>query len=374
MKFCKNCGQQINEGSRFCRNCGANLPPPVEQPETLQEDRSMASPTLPAMNKCAVCQIVNRMDATFCKSCGNKLSFRVSTVETTSSVQSHQVKNINTPYSHQPAERKPPEPVPGNTFTPKPVAAASPVINIPAPASAHKVYRETKPFPVTILIAGIALLLIVCSCIGYFVFYKPYINERDLPRFYTFAPSVFLRSTPEAGVDYNSLGSIPYGSELVVYENGYEWSKVKWKNNQTNKEVIGYISSNYILYADDFRLLNSIWGDNISKERIATAKCRMALLNYFKDNDLNNWKVYSRHKDAGYTEIAFPNRLVSTNSTFTDFAVIIKNDNSTDRRFLLFYFDQDETPHLAYEEPAPPQGYIKSITRSTNGFTVVYTQ
>ena len=376
MMFCKNCGNQINEGSRFCRNCGASLPPPVVQtvqPEHEWAGRPTPAPIIPTEIKCTQCQTVNRIDAKFCKSCGNNLHDRASATEQQLSVKPQETKTINEMYSQQqPAARQAPAPAYANTAPQKSVAVVPPAAIIPQPV--QKVHKEPKPFPLTLLIAAIALLLIVCSGVGYFVFYKPYVYERDAPRFYTFAPSVFLRASPEAGVDYNTLGSIPYGSEVVVYENGYEWSKVKWKNNQTGKEVKGYISSAYILYADDFKTLNAIWGNSDAKERISTSKCRMALLNYFKANDLEGWKVYGKHRDAGYSTVAFPNRIVKAGSTFTDFAVIIKNDNSIERRLLLFYFDDDETPHLAYEEPAPPIGDIKSVTRSNNGFTVTYTQ
>ena len=35
--FCKNCGQQIIDGSRFCTNCGAKLTPSTAQSETAIE-------------------------------------------------------------------------------------------------------------------------------------------------------------------------------------------------------------------------------------------------------------------------------------------------------------------------------------------------
>jgi hypothetical protein len=222
-----------------------------------------------------------------------------------------------------------------------------------------------KSFPTTLLIVGLALLLVVGGLIGYFAFYMPYITDRDAPRFYTYTNGTILRSSEEAGADYNKIGSIPYGSELIVYNNGSLWSDVKWKNNQTNKALKGYISSALILPAGDFKILNNIWGDTDSKDIILTGKCRLALLNYFKANNLSGWKVYSKLKNSKTNSTYFP-KIVNPNSKFSDFAVIIKNDSTNERRCLLFNFDDDETPHLAYVEQAPPTGDIVSITRDYN--------
>ena len=45
--------------------------------------------------------------------------------------------------------------------------------------------------------------------------------------------------------------------------------------------------------------------------------------------------------------------------------IIIKNINTGDRKLLYFYFDDDETPHLAAEQTAPEYGTIKKITHKT---------
>jgi uncharacterized Zn finger protein (UPF0148 family) len=220
---------------------------------------------------------------------------------------------------------------------------------------------KPKPFPTAVLVVGLALLLVVGGLVGYFQFYKPYAFDRDAERYYTFADNVFLRSSPQAGVDYNKLASLPYGTELIIYEKGYEWSEVKWKNNQKGESMKGYISSDYILSQSDFQILNSIWGDKESKEVINTAKCRIALLNYFKErNYLGSWQVFSKSKDTK-PNTTYYERVTNKNSKFTDFAVIIKNINSGDRKCLLFRFDDDETPYLVYDEDAPVTGDIADI-------------
>lgn len=237
----------------------------------------------------------------------------------------------------------------------------------PVSTPSEKIEEVRKPFPYTVLIVGLVLLLVAGGSIGYFAFYKPYVTDRDAPRFYTFATNVFLRSSQEAGVEYNKLSKVPYGSELIVYNNGNDWSEVKWKDSQTQKAVKGYISSVFILPSEDFKILNGIWGDAESKEIISTSKCRIALLNYFKDNRLSGWKVYSKNKDSKYNTTYYK-RVVNPNSKFTDFAVILKNDYSDERRCLLFSFDDNETPRLVYEEQAPSTGDIISISYNVNPY------
>jgi hypothetical protein len=136
---------------------------------------------------------------------------------------------------------------------------------------------------------------------------------------------------------------------------------VKWKNPETGKSMRGYISSGFILPAEDFQILNGIWGDNESKELINTGKCRIALLNYFKENGYAGaWQVFSKSKNIKPNTTYYA-RIVNKNSKFTDFAAIIKNINTSERKCLLFTFDDDETPSLVYEETAPSTGDILSI-------------
>jgi hypothetical protein len=148
---------------------------------------------------------------------------------------------------------------------------------------------------------------------------------------------------------------------------------VKWKCPQTGESIKGYISSDYILTKSDFAVLNSIWGDNDSKEIINTSKCRIALLNYIKSNGyVNQWQVFSKSKDTKPNTTYF-SRVVSSDSKFTDFAVIIRNVITGDRKCLLFYFNDDETPHLVYEEFAPSTGDIEKIRMSfSNEYSIYY--
>ena len=102
---------------------------------------------------------------------------------------------------------------------------------------------------------------------GYFLWYVPYAKDRDALRTYVLADNVFLRSSPMAGVEYNILEKIPYGSELITYNKNAEWASVKVNG------IEGYMASPYLLTQADFNLLNGVWGDTDSRMCISSSKC-----------------------------------------------------------------------------------------------------
>jgi len=271
-----------------------------------------------------------------------------------------------------------------NTKKNNEIASGTP-INVQPPIAAPvqpKVKKKKSSFPWLILIVALILLLGAGGAIGYFKFYIPYKIDKEAPRYYTFAATnTILRSSQMANVDYNVLGKISYGSELIVYDDSSVWAKVKWN------KIEGYVFSSFILPKRDFYILNGIWGDKDSQDIINTAKCRLALLNYYKTNGYYGvldpqilqsvfnvtsfppdkiWQVFSKTKDSKYNSTFFK-RITNKDSKFTDFAVIIKNPNTQQRKCLLFSFSDDETPHLEYEENAPSTGDIASIDITLSG-------
>lgn len=250
---------------------------------------------------------------------------------------------------------------------------------------------EKKKKNLTPIILSIVLSVVILGIGGLFLYKNvllPNKIDKEAPRYYTFAQSVILRSSKSSGAEFNKICSLPYGTELITYEHGYEWSEVKVcsAGNRDGNDVRGFISSFHIMIKSDFFLLNSIFGDMESKSIIETSKCRRALLNYFKDRNLigrlsldetieyglpmpteeNQWQVFCLPKDMPTNNIYFK-RILRKDSKFTDFAVIIKNINTGARKLLYFTFDEDETPHLAAEYDAPEYGTIKKISLNTKG-------
>ena len=286
-------------------------------------------------------------------------------------------------------EVKGPEPQPEPRQEPKPEPRQEPKQELkPIPGQGWVQEPEKKKSNLTPILLSVALALIILGVGGFFLYNHvivPRQRDKNAPRFYTFAPSVVLRSSKSSGADFNKIFSLPYGTELITYENGSEWSEVKVNSvNADGKKLTGFIASPFILEKKDFFLLNSIFGDTDSKSFIETSKCRRALLNYYKGQDLigrlsaehaaelglpapttdNQWQVYCLPKDVPTNNVYFK-RLLRKDSKFTDFAVIIKNINTGERKLLFFYFDDDETPHLAAEQAAPEYGTIQKITIKT---------
>lgn len=299
-------------------------------------------------------------DANFCTECGQPVVDEPK-VETNPDTSSETPRKEETVHEAQPSPSTP-------TENPQPVTKA------PSSSGGKK------------LVGIIIILLVLAGTVGgYFYYQNIYIPEkidREAPRYYTLADAVVLRSSPSAGADFNKIGSLPYGTELITYEHDKDWSRVKVNTPSASGEKLqGYVASPFILNKTDFFLLNSIFGDTDSQETVYTSKCRLALLNYFKEkqyigkmadamrteagilitpNEHNQWQVFSRPANRKPNTVFFK-RLTNPYSKFTDFAVIIQNTENGERKLLYFRFDDDETPHFVTEQAAPPTGFIKDI-------------
>lgn len=205
----------------------------------------------------------------------------------------------------------------------------------------------------------VILALIAIGYGGYRWWYLPYKIDKEAPRTYVFANNLFLRSSKVADVEYNRVGKIPYGSELITYSNGDGWAEIKVNGQK------GFVASAYLLDYNDFHLLNGVWGNNDAQETIITAKCRLAILDYLKRNNLKSgndgWMIFTKPSDVKPNAVLFP-RLANGYENFTDFAFLLKNNVTNDRKLVVYSFEENETPVLVYEENAPFEGDIKKIT------------
>lgn len=238
----------------------------------------------------------------------------------------------------------------------------------------------------------VLLLLLVCGAGGWWYYDNIYIPEkidREAPRTYPIV-NLNLRSSKMSGSDYNKLTSVPYGGELITYNQDVEWAEVKYVKPDGSEATRGYAASPYLVDKKDFYLLNGIFGDNDSREILATSKVRRALLDYYKENGYvgkispelmnevgltanndNQWQVFFPHGEKKPNEVVFK-RLINPNSKFTDMALIIKNINTGNRKLLYFYFDDDETPHFLGEMDAPREGTLKDVVNSYGKITPIF--
>lgn len=228
--------------------------------------------------------------------------------------------------------------------------------------------KKSATLVVACVVGALALIGIITA---YFTWYVPMAEDRDAPRSYVVANNVFLRSSKVAGVEYNMLSKVPYGSELIVYSSDPEWSEIKVNG------VRGFVATPYLLDGDDFNLLHGLWGSADAREYIESTKCRLALLDYCKRNDLatgnDGWQLYTMQKDVKPNNVLYP-RLTNGYDKFTEFAFILKNNATKERRTAVYSFDEEtERPIFLYEEIAPAEGQIKDIKYKNDKFNVIYT-
>lgn len=217
-------------------------------------------------------------------------------------------------------------------------------------------------------------LIVLASIIAaaYHFWYKDYRIDQTTPRTYVYATNLFLRSSKVADVDDNRLETIPYGAELITYSNENGWAYVKADGQK------GYVSSDYLLNTSDFLLLNSVWGNEEAKEVVSTAKYRLALLDYYKRAGLRGgteWQLYTKALGAKEDNV-FYSRLFNKNSPFVDFAFLLKNNQTGERRFVLYSVDNEtEQPIFCHAMEAPKDAFINDIIcnkRSSNVRMTVY--
>lgn len=258
-------------------------------------------------------------------------------------------------------------PMPARSEVQMPEATSS--IYTPPQAQSPAVPIRKKNNGTVVGIVATAVVLAVLA-VSYFTWYVPYAKDRDALRTYVVATNVFLRSSQVAGVEYNVVNKLPYGSELITYSISDEWAEVK-ANGTT-----GYVASAYLLNQTDFNLLHGVWGNMDARDCIISSKCRLAILDYYKNHALSSgstgWQIYTKQKDQKPNTVFYP-RLYNKSSKFTDFIFIVKN-NATGERTLACYSFEDETerPIFRFDTAAPTDGYIRSVQGSYTGTRIAF--
>lgn len=221
-----------------------------------------------------------------------------------------------------------------------------------------------------LIAGGIAATLLIVGTILYFTIYKPHTEDKDVVRTYVGATSVLLRSSQTANTKDNILKQITYGSEVITYEKGKEWSHVKVDG------IEGYIASSYLLNSSDYNLLNSIWGNENAPKSINAFRCRMALLDFYRQNEMTGgtvgWQIYTKGTDGLPDAVTYP-RLYNKDGKFANFFFIVKN-NTTAQRILVGYSFKDETeqPIYRFMINVPEEGYIKKVQTRNGNMTVEF--
>ena len=258
-----------------------------------------------------------------------------------------------------PVEKKP--------VAPSPVSPVSVTSEAPRQSSAPAM--QISPRLIGLLVGG---LILVAGIVSYFVWYVPYAKDRDALRTYVVADNLFFRSSKIAGVEYNVLSQLHYGAELITYSKDAEWAEVKADDTE------GFVSSNYLLEWDDFKLLNDVWGSADAKAYIESTKCLLALQDNCNPKQLLTGRearqLHTLQKDVKPNNVLFP-RLENGYDKFTEFAFILKHNLTKERRLAIYSFDEEtEEPIFLYEENAPEDGQIRQIRLRGDRFIVSYSR
>ena len=270
---------------------------------------------------------------------------------------------------------------------PEPVYQPTPAYE-PEMKQEQNIYNEQeleveKKSKTPIVIGVIGLVLVIF--LGYFFWGKDYLRDKNATRMYSFARSLALRSSPSGGGDYNMIGNIPYGSEVLVYDNGIDWVNCKVNGQE------GFASPKYLLNKMDFQELNAILADEDTRTAVTQTRFKKALLSYFRDKNIIGkmdesiqkdlygiqstkevWQLFAK-AETNVPNTVFFSKQSSQNSKFNDFACIIVNNSTGERKILIFSFDDYENPKFEVEDIAPSEGSIANIIYGYNGLTPTYT-
>lgn len=224
------------------------------------------------------------------------------------------------------------------------------------------------------IILGVLGVVIVTVVLGYFFWGKDYLRDKNATRMYSFARSLALRSSPAGGGDYNMIGNIPYGSEILVYDNGTEWVNCKVNGQE------GYASPKYMLNKIDFQELNAILADEDTRTAVTQTRFKKALLSYFRSHNIIGkmdeiiqtelyggvstkevWQL-SAAAETNVPNTVYFSKYSNQSSKFNDFACIIKNVATSQRKIIMFSFDANEFPKFEGEAEAPNTGNIANIS------------
>lgn len=345
--YCSKCGTKCKDYLKFCPRCGFGLHP--EREESSSEYSSYAPPVETPDQP----EYIPLKENT--KSIGSTIPVidnQIRPVVTKTGGAIHVENKVH----------------PTIESSPEPQVKESPKVveqKIPASPSA----ATGNKWRLWVLIAFAVLL--VGAFPAYLFWYKPYATDRDAPRYFTFT-NLNLRSSKIADVKHNLLELLPYGTELITYSIDTDWANVKVGG------LKGYVASNLILSKADFELLNNVWGNTDAKECINTAKCRLAVLDYYKRFNMSGgteWQIFTAGKESRINNMYY-RRIYNPNSKFTDFTFIVKNNRTKERELVIYSFD-DETEKPIYRTArrlsSSESGYIKSITSSNGWIDILFT-
>ena len=215
---------------------------------------------------------------------------------------------------------------------------------------------------------GVALSALAVCLLSFLFFANNEDKKEEIKlTYYTFS-NVNLRSEPNVNDRSNVMELLPYGTAIHVISEEGKWKIVEVLGKR------GYIASSVLLSADDFNLLDSVWGNEEAKEIAKLSHMRLALLDYYKRKQYEpdgTWKLFGLSKDVGFNNVA---AVVRPYSVYPDFIFILKNTETNERKMVTYSFDNEtKKPIFVEEHSAPLNCYIISASYNNGIYNVEYT-
>lgn len=222
---------------------------------------------------------------------------------------------------------------------------------------------------------GCVWLLFIVGALwaAYHFWYKDYKRDKDASRTYLYTAGAALHSTTEP--DDNVIDSIPYGAELITYSD-CDGTDGAWAHVKVNGKT-GYVRNSFITTGYNFSKLDSVWGNDESRNIVADVRYRNALISNIISNGFitgtKGWQLFAQPEGTVPNSVVFT-KLKNGYDEYPSFAFILSNSTTGKRYLAIYSFDSYETPILVYSTNVVLQGDIKSVSynRRRKTYSVKY--
>ncbi len=254
-----------------------------------------------------------------------------------------------------------------------------PILSVTYPDPPIPKVRPKKPInPVAIVMV---LIVLAIAGFGFYinVLKDVSINQKSVR--YMASDSVILsRTAPITDSANDIILYIPFGTKIAFIENksDTEWAYIKYRKNFIGN-IKGYVSKKYLLSDSDYYLLEGMFYDTQLKTGTLDINCKLALIAYFKKHNYVE-KMNNDQQKEQVTDVSFFPNIDHYNETLPTsaplsieyFSALIRDNEKSERKFILFRKEIDGTYKPIYEESAELLGRIKSIRKSSDKYAIKY--
>ena len=176
---------------------------------------------------------------------------------------------------------------------------------------------------------------------------------------YVFADKLVLRSSKEAGSTTNQRAVLAYGTEVGVESDSAGWSQVRANGRS------GYVASDYLLSAEDFRLLDGVFADKASREVVNDTKERLALLDFLKRKNLATDGGKVRLKAFGEEDerddVCWKLELIDGRVSRC-FGFVLTVEGTEERPWAVYLVAKDKDMRMLHEGVVTERGSLQGLT------------